>query len=74
MPEKDKNTRLHNGTEEIVLKVLSKYLIQKFGLQRYTRESGITVITIMYNADTEEGWLSSIAMPSTLKDRQDNPN
>lgn len=64
--------KLYNNAEELVFKGFSKHLLEKFGLLKYTKESGITVITIMYNADTKEGWLNSIAMSPIPKDQPDN--
>lgn len=48
-------------TNHIVSKCFPQHLLEKSGLQKYTTETGITVITIVYNAETKDGWLDAIS-------------
>ena len=48
-------------THEMVSKRFSKHLMEKYGLLRYTKDSRITTITIVYNADLESGWFTALS-------------
>lgn len=57
----------------LVSKLFPKHLLEKAGLQRYTKETGTTTITIVYDADKETGWLTATTADPIQKDRKDNP-
>lgn len=47
-----------------VSKKFPHHLMEKSGLLRYASETGVTVITITYDAGTKDGWMTVIKSES----------
>lgn len=48
-----------------VSKKFPYHLMEKSGLLRYASETGVTVITITYDAGTKDGWMTVIKSESS---------